>query len=91
MEWAFLNDDVTVHLKTKVVLTGGDPIRMKYEKPDGTIGYLAATVCPTNDTYAQVSTSFDVAGTWRVQVYAVLAGEKFHGLWDEIKVYSPLC
>ena len=91
MEWAFVNDNITILLSTRVTLTGGSPLRVKYEKPDGTTGYWTATVCPTDATKAQVSTALDDAGTWRVQVYTELSGVKLHGLWAEIRAYNPLC
>lgn len=81
-----------IELDTGIALSGASPLRIKYEKPDGTTrGYWGATVTDTTKAkYTTVADDLDVSGVWVFQVYAGgLSGWTGHGEEYKRTIYDP--
>jgi hypothetical protein len=86
----FVDDNVLLILNTGKVLTTYTTLKIKYQDPDGNSGNWAATLHPTNNRMIEAVVQFNQQGIWKVQAFVSNITEKFHGLWAEVKVYSPI-
>jgi len=90
----YVNDTIRLTLDTKIDLSGYATLQIRYEKPDGTTGCWAATICPTDNTrmyYDTVIGDLDQAGEWLFQGVALDVGVKLSGkIWCKIKVKEML-
>ena len=65
----FVGDAITILISTGYDLTGHTEILIKYEKPDKTTGSWVSVVPAGGTTtmeYSTVTTTLDIAGTWRL-------------------------
>ena|SRR4030065_1960098 len=86
----FVDDDVLLTLNTYKVLTTFTNIRIKFQKPDGTKGRWLAAIHPSLNTRLRATVNFDESGVWKVQAFVSKVGEKYHGMWADIKVYDAV-
>jgi hypothetical protein len=86
----FVDDDVLLILNTAKVLTLYPTLKIKYENPYGTKGHWDAIIHPSLNTRMQAIVNFDLSGIWKVQAFAANVGEKFHGMWADVKVYDAI-
>ena len=90
----FVRDTITLVLYIGKNLIGFDNLKIKYKDPEGETGQWDAAVTPTDalSMQAQLGSQLSIAGTWKIQAYAESADgtERFHGMWTELKVYTPL-
>lgn len=86
----FVDDTVVLTLATGKVLTTFTLFRIKYEKPDGTKGFWASAIHPSNSQAIRSTVSFDTPGNWKVQAYVAKVGEKYHGFWVDVRVYKAI-
>jgi hypothetical protein len=86
----FINDDVLLTLNTNKTLTTFTTLRIKFQRPNGSKGYWAAALHPSVFTKIRATINFDTEGVWKVQAFASKAGEKYHGMWLDIKVYEAI-
>jgi len=89
-EKVFVDDDVLLTLNTNKVLTTFTTLKIKFERPNGTSGNWAATIHPSINTRMRAIVNFDVSGVWKVQAFIAKVGEKFHGMWADVKVYDAI-
>lgn len=89
-EKIFVDDDVLLTLNTNKTLTTFTNLRIKFQRPNGTSGYWAAAIHPSVATKMRATVNFDTDGVWKVQAFASKVGEKYHGMWLDIKVYEAI-
>jgi hypothetical protein len=88
-EKVFVGDDVLITLDTNKVLTGFG-CKIKFKDPNGLEGNWAATIHPTISDQMRATVNFNISGIWKIQSFAYKAGEKYHGMWADVKVYDPI-
>jgi hypothetical protein len=95
MNETFVGDTVKVILKTSLSLVGYDNLYIKYKKPDGTTGQVAATVSPDNSQWLEatlLTTTLDQAGEWTIQAFIEDedSGSILHGKFVNLLVKEPI-
>ena len=86
----FVDDDVLLTLETAKVLTTFTTFKIKFQKPSGDKGNWLAAIHPSINTRLRATINFDVSGIWKVQAFVSKVGEKYHGMWADIKVYDAI-
>lgn len=85
----FVDDTITLKLRTYIELSGYDAWQIKYRNPSGIFGYWGATVDPADSTILQADIELDEDGLWIVQAFVTtVAGARLHGRWAEIKAHD---
>ena len=86
----FVDDDVLLTLNTNKVLATFTNLRIKFINPNGIKGRWIATIHPSLNTRLRATVNFNISGIWKVQAFISKVGEKFHGMWVDIKVYNAI-
>ena len=85
----FKGQTITLVLDTDVDISGYDGFIL-YEKPNGVNGEWAGTIVADTVTYDVTESDIDVAGVWRVQAKASLAGDVQFGNLQVIEFRTHL-
>lgn len=82
---------------TDIILDSGSDIssqtslKIKYRKPDGTVGEWAALVTETNKAkYTTLENDLDLAGIWQMQIYVELPDWSGYGELAEVAIHNPI-
>lgn len=82
--------NLTISLDTGLTLTAASNLKILYIKPDGTNGEWAATASGTKVEKNLSNTDIDQAGTWQLQSYIEISGEKGYGTIESIEFKNTL-
>ena len=86
----FVDDDVLLTLETGKILTTFTTFKIKFQNPNGDKGNWPAAIHPSINTRLRATINFDVSGIWKVQAFVSKVGEKYHGMWADVKVYDTI-
>jgi nitrogen fixation protein FixH len=89
----FVGDTIRLDVNAGIDLSGYTDLYIKFKRPNGSMGFWAATLDPGDDTHMYYDTDvtdLNMPGTWVVQAHAEAANIHLHGLWTDFIVYTPL-
>jgi hypothetical protein len=72
-------NNLTIQLDAGIDVDAASVKKILYEKPSGTKGFWTATSSANILSYPLAGSDIDESGTWKLQSFAVLAGENCYG------------
>jgi hypothetical protein len=81
---------LTLSLDTGLSLASASNLKILYTKPDGTKSSWVATANGTKVEKNLSNTDIDQAGTWQLQSYIEISGEKGYGVIESIEFKNSL-
>lgn len=85
--------DIGVQLKLDagIDISSNTTLRIRYEKPDKTVGFWTATVSDTNFAlYTTLEDDLDQGGEWVLQIFIITSSYTAHGQKATLEVIDPI-
>lgn len=89
----FVGDTVILSVDAGIDLSTYASLYIKFQRPNGTVGFWPATIDPLDNTLMNYTTDvndLNLAGEWTVQAHAEEPGTHLHGRLTTFDVLVPI-
>lgn len=89
----YVGDTITIDVDAGIDLSGYTTLKIKFRRPNKSVGIWTATLDPTDNThmyYVTDANDLNIPGVWTLQAHAEELGIHLHGKWVNFTVLTPL-